>query len=208
MLKDLHVIVLVQFPIIVSDFVKAIDESGKQVSTEELRKTIGMGRDTKIDLEHIRSKPDLITWRTNYIGEIPLYDFVNECVIQIDKTVLLNFKRFNSTDFSVKKHNPCANLRDEAGVQLAYQVDVYSLYFSFERPLNCIITLYDTKSDLDDNDIKTILNHVKDISEQTMVFHAEKLISTIFNVFCKAKTPDGSTYAFEAFLYLIKFFKS
>ena len=97
---------------------------------------------------------------------------------------------------------------DEVGVQLAYQVDVYSLYFSFERPLNCIITLYDTKSDLDDNDIKTILNHVKDISEQTMVFHAEKLISTILNVFCKAKTPDGSTYAFEALLYLIKFFKS
>ena len=61
-----------------------------------------MGRDTKIDLDHIRSKPDLITWRTFYIGEIPLYDFVNECVIQIDKTVLLNFKRFNSTNFSVK----------------------------------------------------------------------------------------------------------
>jgi len=99
-------------------------------------------------------------------------------------------------------------LSDEPGVHLSYQIDVYSLYFSFERPLNSIITLHDTKPDLDDNDIKTILQHTKEISEQTTVFHAEKIISTILNVFCKAKTPDGSTYAFEALLYLIQFFKS
>lgn len=101
-LKDLHIIVLVQFPIIVSDFVKMTDESGNQVSSDVLRKNMGMSKDTKIELEHMRKFPDFITFRTFYIGEIPLYDFVNQCVIQVDKTVTLNFKSFNSNNFSVK----------------------------------------------------------------------------------------------------------
>lgn len=83
-------------------------------------------------------------------------------------------------------------------------IDVYSLHFSLENSLNKIITLYDTKPDLDDNDIRKILKHTKKITAETRNFHAEKLISNILNIFCKAKTRDGSTYAFEALLFLIQ----
>ena len=41
-----------------------------------------------------------------------------------------------------------------------------------------------------------------------MVFHAEKLLTYLLNIFCKTESPEGSSYAFEAILYVIKFFKN
>ena len=40
---------------------------------------------------------------------------------------------------------------------LSFGVDVLSMFFSQERPFNVLITLYDTKKNLNDIDIKTIL---------------------------------------------------
>ena len=40
-----------------------------------------------------------------------------------------------------------------------------------------------------------------------MMFHAEKLLTILVNIFCKTETPAGSSYAFEAILFVVKFFK-
>lgn len=39
------------------------------------------------------------------------------------------------------------------------------------------------------------------------MFHAEKLLTILVNIFCKTQNTTGSSYAFEAILYVIKFFK-
>ena len=82
------------------------------------------------------------------------------------------------------------------------------MYFTHEKALNSIITIYDHKNNLSEIDISHILQKTKEISPQTLVFHAEKLLSILLNIFCKTQSPDGSSYAFEAILYVIKFFKS
>lgn len=39
------------------------------------------------------------------------------------------------------------------------------------------------------------------------MFHAEKLLTILVKIFCKTQNTTGSGYAFEAILYVIKFFK-
>ena len=39
---------------------------------------------------------------------------------------------------------------------LSFGVDVFSMYFSYEEPLNKIIVLYDSKPNLNDGEIKDI----------------------------------------------------
>ena len=82
------------------------------------------------------------------------------------------------------------------------------MYFTHEKALNSIITIYDHKNNLSEIDISHILQKTKEISPQTLVFHAEKLLSILLNIFCKTQSPDGSSYAFEAILYVINYFKS
>ena len=91
---------------------------------------------------------------------------------------------------------------------LSFGIDVLSLYFTQERPFNIIITLYDSKKSLNDIDIKTILMQTKEITPRVMMFHAEKLLTILVNIFCRTQNTTGSSYAFEAILYVIKFFKS
>lgn len=61
------------------------------------------------------------------------------------------------------------------------------MYFSYEIPLNKIIKLYESKPDinLSDNEINQILIWTQQISPHALVFHAEKLISLLLNIFCK-----------------------
>lgn len=68
---------------------------------------------------------------------------------------------------------------------LSYGVDVLSMYFTHEKALNMIITAYDKNSSLSDEEIEHILRQTKEISPQTLVFHAEKLLSILLNIFCK-----------------------
>lgn len=40
------------------------------------------------------------------------------------------------------------------------------------------------------------------------MYHSDKLLTILLNIFCKTQSPYGSNHAFEAILYVIKFFKS
>lgn len=193
---------------LVADFCKTTYEQGDAISSVDMRKKMGMDSSQKFDVEHMRKHPDWITFRTYYINEIPLYDTVTESVINPSNESKLTFKKFEPRNFSVKQQNPTAQMETEPHVVLSYGVDVMSMFFSFDRPLNSIITLYDSKAELTDQEVQTILYQTKEVSQQAMVFHAEKLTSTLLNIFCKTQTPEGSSHAFEAFLYLIQFFKS
>ena len=152
--------------------------------------------------------PDLITFKTEYISEIPLYDFGQDSISQSCNETKISFKRFSKTNFNIKKTNPCQSMTDEQGVVLSFGIDVNSMYFSHERPLNTIITLYDKKPLLSDIEIEHILQRTKEIQPVILNFHADKILTILLNIFCKTQTAEGSSYAFEAILYVIKFFKS
>lgn len=58
---------------------------------------------------------------------------------------------------------PLRLLSDDSSVTLSYGIDVYSIYFTHETPLNKIITMYDEKPDLNDVEISHILLQTKKI---------------------------------------------
>lgn len=147
-----------------------------------------MKQGDKISIAHIMRKPDLITFQTAYIGEREIYDHENDAIIRCCSETNLSFKRFTAKDFNIKQVNPCEKLREQPHVMLSYGVDVISMYFSYEIPLNKIIKLYDSKGphfDLHDKEINQILLWTQQISPHALVFHAEKLISLLLNIFCK-----------------------
>ena len=205
-LKDLQILVLVQFPIMTSDLVQVSDEQGNRIDTDQVRRQLGIG--PKIDQGHLVQHSDLISFKTEYIAEIPLYDPTDESVMRVSNDARLTFKRFTTRGFSIKKQNPLATLPDEPNVVLSYGADVLSMFFTHERPLNKIITVYDQKKNLTDVDINFILSQTKEIAHPTLLFHAEKLLSVLINIFQHTESPDGSSDAFEAILYVVNFFRS
>ena len=120
-----------------------------------MKQKLGIG--AKISQENLIKHSDLISFKTEYINEIPLYDFVASSVVKTSNDSKLSLKKFSTKGFSIKKQSPCATLQDEPNVILSYGVDVLSIFFTFERPLNRIITVYDHTSNLNDSDIKDIL---------------------------------------------------
>ena len=101
--------------------------------------------------------PDVFYFKTEYINEIPLYDLVQQSILPAKNDSKLGFKKFSLRNFSIKNLNPLVQLQDQPGIVLSYGIDVLSMFFSQERPLNIIITLYDSKKNLTDSEIQTIL---------------------------------------------------
>lgn len=105
----------------------------------------------------MQSRPDLILFKTEYINEISLYDVNQNSVVQTTNDAKLTFKKFTSRGFTVKQNKPFRLLPDDPCVTLSYGIDVYSIYFTHDPPLNKIITMYDEKQDLNNAEIKEIL---------------------------------------------------
>lgn len=79
-LKDLQIVVLVQFPVLTSEIVSASDEQGNKVTTSEIRAKLGITK--HIETEHMLRHADMVTFRTEYVSEIPLYDVVDDSVVK------------------------------------------------------------------------------------------------------------------------------
>lgn len=161
-LKDLQIMVLVQFPILTSDLVAVSDEQGNKIDSHSIKAKLGIT--SKIQLEHMMNHSELLSFKTEFINEIPLYDLVTGSIVRVSSDSKLIMKKFSSKGFNIKMQSPCAKLQDEPGVVFCYGIDVLSIYFTHEKPLNRIITLYDHNQNLSDSDIADILQQTKEIS--------------------------------------------
>ena len=206
LLKNLHIVILVQNPVLSAELVTTQTEQGAVISAAEVRQKLGI--QGKILDTHMKRAPDMISFKTDYIGEIPLFDMVEQSVVQNIVKTDLRLKKFQARGFDIKAENPCTKLQDEPNVCLSYGIDVMSMYHTHEKALNSIITTYDKDSNPSDADIAYILQQTKEIQPRVLMNHAERLLGILMNIFCKTQSPAGSSYIFEAILYVIRFFKS
>lgn len=73
--------ILIQFPTLTVDFYKTSDQNGNRVTADDIRQKLGLSKDQKFEEKHFFKAPDAFTFKTEYINEIPLYDFVQNSVI-------------------------------------------------------------------------------------------------------------------------------
>lgn len=135
--------------------VSVSDEQGNRIDTASMKQKLGIG--SKFTQEQLMKHTDLISFKTEFINEIPLYEIIDSSIVRASNESKIILKRFSSKGFSIKKPSPCATLPDEPNVVLSYGIDVLSITFTHEKPLNRIITVYDNTSNLNDNNIKEIL---------------------------------------------------
>lgn len=94
------------------------------MSAWQVRETLKI--DQKITEENIKTYPDQITFKTEYIAEVPLYDTENQCILPITYDSKLGFKKFVKSDFAIKSNDPLRNFHNDPRVSLSYGIDVLS----------------------------------------------------------------------------------
>ena len=64
----------------------------------------------------IQSHPNFVTFKTEYITEIPLFDQGFESIIKNNSFRQINFRKFDPVKFSVRENEPLAKMVEEKGI--------------------------------------------------------------------------------------------
>ena len=86
---------------------------------------------------------DKLTFKTEYVCEIPLYDYERNSIIQNGWLSYPKMYKFQPKNVDVKSDRPFSTFTAEPKVVIDTSVQIISQAFSHERPLNIIITMHE-----------------------------------------------------------------
>ena len=79
-MKDLFIVICVQFPILGAQYIRTSTRDGQEISPQEvLKQNQQLGE--KYTIEQIMVNADKLTFKTEYVCEIPLYDYERNSII-------------------------------------------------------------------------------------------------------------------------------
>ena len=90
----------------------------------------------------IQNYPDLVTFKTEYVQEIPIFDKGFESILKNSAFSQITFRKFDPVKFSVQDNDPLAKMAEVQGVQLSFGTEVMSQIFTHELNLNKILSQY------------------------------------------------------------------
>ena len=205
-LKDLFIVICVQFPLLSAQYMRTSTKEGQVISAQEiLKKNKDLG--DKYSLEQIMANADKLTFKTEYVCEIPLYDYERHSIIQNGWLSYPRVYKFQPTKMDVKQAKPFKEFAPEPKVVLDTSIQIISQAFSHERPLNTIITMHQKNQSFTNAELEEILEQTQRLSHSALIFNAEKLLTILLNIFAKVSDKEGSRSIFLAILYLVHFFK-
>ena len=91
------------------------------------------------------SNADKLTFKTEYVCEVPLYDYDKNSIIDNGWLNYPKAYKFQPKNIDVKAEKPFAQFAVEPKVVLDASIQIISQNFSHERPLNVIITIHEQK---------------------------------------------------------------
>ena len=153
----------------------------------------------------IQNYPDLVTFKTEYVQEIPIFDKGFESIIQNSPCRQITFRKFDPVKFSVQNNDPLPKFVEVYGVQLSFGIEVMSQIFTHELNLNKILSQYSqTNGNMTDQQLQQILDCVTNMKPNIKLFNVEKLLDILFDVFQQTTSKLGSSIVLEAILNLIQ----
>ena len=121
-LSELSIVVAVQLPQLLCAMFDVKGRDGKRIEPKDVKKELGIGKKDRIEMKHILFYPKHISFKTEYVAEILLYDQSTKSLINQSNNLRAQMLKFTNTPnnqrFNIKNDKPFQNMPKEKSFYL------------------------------------------------------------------------------------------